>query len=172
MAVITFIHRSSDSFRVLDPNTLAAAQFRNRRLDIDDADPMYRWVADEAARNPEIVVMANVTTCPECGELFPGKTGAMDLGRHRKAIHPIEWDADRNAEHAAETAVILKTRAGFACDVCQPVQTFGTADDLGLHTRLVHGAPFVNADGTGVPDDTRDAMGADSIPNPDRGIPV
>lgn len=150
---------------MLNPISLEAAQFVNRRLDIDEAEPMYQWVAAEAARNPEIIVMATGVQCPECGELFPGTIGKAQLGQHRKANHFNEWQADREAVHAAETIAILKERAPFACDVCKPLQQFGDEATLNLHTRLIHSAP-ASVNGA-LPEETREALGRDVIPDPD-----
>lgn len=165
----TFQHRTSAAFRVLNPVSGAWAQFVGNRLDIDESDPNFPFVAAEAARNPEIIAIATGLQCPYCGDVFSGKTGRANRSNHIAANHPNEADAELDADHAAVKLQIVKAREGFACDVCQPVQTFGTEADLAAHVRLLHGSPFVNADGKGVPEDVRDRLGADGTPDPGDG---
>lgn len=160
MAVL--LNRVHPNLRILNPATGGYAAFAGGKLVIEDDDPNYEVVMTQANRDPDIIVTTKVTQCPECGEEFTGKLASMDLGRHRSAIHPIEFDRDREAKAATQRNAIVKRREGFCCDVCAPLQCFGTADDLTLHTRLMHGAPFVDPDGKGVPDEVRDLLGGEN----------
>lgn len=160
MAVL--INRAYPAFRILNPATGGYAQFAGGKLVIEEGDPNYGVVMAEAKRNADIIITTKAAQCPECGETFTGGAASLELGKHRKNVHPLEWDRDREAGLASERNVILQDREGYPCDVCQPIQTFGTPEDLALHVRELHGAPFVNADGKGVPEDVRNRL--DSLP--------
>lgn len=127
--------------QIYNPATGGFARFHGGLLVIEEGDPNYAVVMAEAARNPSISVMVNSTTCLECGEVFDGKTAAMKLGAHRKEVHFDSWKADKDRDHATEVEREVKSRAGYACDVCRPVQTFGTEEDLAAHVALLHTAP-------------------------------
>lgn len=158
MAVL--LSRTYPFLRILNPATGGYAAFQNGKLVIEEDDPNYAVVMAEAKRNPDIIVTTKAVQCPECGQTFTGGNAPAALGLHRKSTHPNEWDRDREAKLATERQVIVKAREGFSCDVCQPVQTFGTEDDLVVHVRTLHGAPFVDADGKGVPEEVRDQLDA------------
>lgn len=158
MAVL--INRTYPNFRILNPATGLYAQFAGGKLTIEPDDPNYDFVMEAAKKYPEIIVTTKVVQCPECGETFTGGAASLELGKHRKNIHPLEWEADREASLAEERNAIIQSRQPFTCDVCQPLQEFGTADDLALHVRTLHGSPFVNADGKGVPEEVKDELEA------------
>ena len=86
-------------------------------------------------------IMRSTATCQYCGEDFDGKTAKARLGAHKKDNHFDVWQAEKEIEHATVIDKEVKARAGFACDVCAPVQTFGSAADLSEHTRLLHTQP-------------------------------
>lgn len=136
-----FVNPTTPELRIYNPETGGWARFTGGKLDIDESDPDFKYVMAEAQRNPAISIHAKGVNCPECGELFTGKTARMDLGKHRKGIHFDKWLADQDALAAAERDVQVKSRAGYVCDICQPVQEFGTADDLAGHVSLLHAAP-------------------------------
>lgn len=156
---VVLLCRTYPAFRILNPDNGTYSQFAGGKLVIAEDDPNYAFVMAEAVKNPDIVVTSTALQCDICGETFTGGAARLELGKHRKNVHPIEWDADHEAAHIDERTTILKDRAGFPCDVCQPVQTFGTEADLAEHVRMLHGAPFVDADGRGVPDDVRETLG-------------
>lgn len=124
--------------QIYNPETGDYARFHAGSLQIEADDPNYEVVMAEAQRNPSITIMVSATTCELCGETFTGKAAAASLGKHRKDAHFAEWMADQDARDAARRNVELKRRAPHACDVCRPVQEFGSADDLALHVNVVH----------------------------------
>jgi hypothetical protein len=153
------INQELPYLRILMPDG-TYEQFTGGKLEIeqtievdgeDRPNPHYEAVMAEAVRNPYIQILENATTCPECGEVFRGQIAKADLGKHRKAVHPVAWEADRDAKAAEERLVELKSRAGIVCDVCAPVQTFGTAEgpgSLAEHVAAVHATkPTLDAEG-------------------------
>jgi hypothetical protein len=111
-------------------------------------NPHYDAVMAEAQRNPLIAIIQNATTCPHCGELFAGKLAKAELGKHLKANHFEVWIAKHDEKAAEERSILVKSQAIFPCDVCVPLQQFPSAEELGLHTKLVHEqAPPMDADG-------------------------
>lgn len=160
----TVLHRKSSGFKILNPETSQWISFKAGRLDIEESDPNWKWVKEEALRNSEIIVVTNLLQCPDCSEGFTGKVARMDLGKHRKATHPFEWDADREAAHVQETAAIVKSREGFPCPVCGAHQSFPDEASLALHVRSLHGAPVEASQGpdSPIPDDVRDELWSDT----------
>lgn len=116
-------------------------KFIGGKLELDPDEPGYDAVKAEAIRNPAISIIENETTCEYCGEVFTGKAGKAQLGTHKKANHFDVWQAEKEIENAKTMQREVKARAGFACDVCSPVQTFGTEADLTQHVRDLHAAP-------------------------------
>lgn len=124
------------------------AQFAGGKLEIDKGDPGYDTVMKVATATPSIAILVNESTCQYCGEVFEGKNAKAQLGTHKKANHFNLWEAEKEIEHATQMTREVKARAGFACDVCAPVQTFGAADDLARHVRDLHAAaPDLDAEG-------------------------
>lgn len=117
------------------------AQFIGGKLELDEGDPGFAEVLAEAQRNPSIAIVVNSTTCELCGEVFEGKAAKAQFTNHMKSIHPAVYDAEQELAHARSMEKQVKDRAGYACDVCQPVQTFGTELDLAEHVKLLHTAP-------------------------------
>lgn len=147
----TLINTTEPFLRILNPATGEYAAFSGGRLDIDTDDPNYEVVMREAVRRPTISIHESATTCPNCGEVFTGKAAKANLGQHRKAVHFELWQADKEAEHAEVMQREVKARAGFACDVCNPVQTFGDEAGLAEHVKLLHtAAPSLDEDGNEV----------------------
>lgn len=131
----TLLHRTSANFRVYNPVTTEFAAFHGGRLDIEEGDENYAVVMAEASRNPEITVLVNATTCPLCGEVF---SKAKELDEHTKDVHFDVWLATEDAKVAEARTVLIKERAGYACDVCSPPGVFANAGLLALHTKLIH----------------------------------
>lgn len=126
-------------------------QFLAGKLELDEDEPGFPEVHAEALRNPGISILVNSTTCELCGEVFTGRAAKAQFGSHIKRIHPDVWDAEQALAHAKSIDRTVKQRAGFACDVCSPVQTFGEADDLAAHVRDLHtAAPELDDDGNDV----------------------
>lgn len=147
----TLINTHTPYLRIYDEPTGTYVQFRGGKLEIDEGDTGYDSVMAEAARNPFISVIVNATTCQYCGEVFTGKAAKAQAGRHKKDIHFDLWQAEKEIEQATVIATEVKARAGYACDVCAPIQTFGTEDDLAAHAKLLHTAPpELDADGNEV----------------------
>jgi hypothetical protein len=117
------------------------AQFLGGKLELDEGDPGFADVKAEAGRNPNVVVLVNETTCGLCGEVFTGKAAKAQLGTHVKANHPLVWDAQKALEAATTASRTIKERAGYPCDVCSPVQTFGDEAGLAQHARDFHTQP-------------------------------
>lgn len=136
-----FINTVTPFLQIFIPPTGEFARFQGGKLEIDKDHPHFPFVMAEAQRNPAISIMANETTCPQCGETFEGRTAKMKLGAHRKEVHFDEWLADKEAADVAETQREIKSRAGYACDVCAPIQTFGDPDALARHVVEVHTIP-------------------------------
>lgn len=117
------------------------AQFLAGKLELDEGDNGFAEVKAEAERNPSVSILVNSTTCSLCGEVFTGKVAKLQFGAHMKKVHPDVYDAEKALEYARSQDKTLKERAGFACDVCAPIQTFGTEADLAEHANLLHTAP-------------------------------
>lgn len=118
------------------------AQFVGGQLTIDEDDtPFYDHILAEAVRNPSIAIMVSAATCRFCGADFTGKTAAKQLEEHQKEIHFDLWVKAQEVEAASVIQREIKARAGFVCDVCQPVQTFGSEDDLAVHVAALHTQP-------------------------------
>lgn len=146
----TLLNHTYPQMRILIPQTGQYREFRGGRLEIDRDDPDYDVVMAEAAANPSIVIYESVTTCDRCGEVYTGKLAAANLARHRKDVHFDVWLAEQDAEQALARNAEIKAREGFPCDVCRPVQTFGTEDELALHVTVMHtAAPALDAEGNG-----------------------
>ena len=135
-----FINTSTPYLRILLPDG-DYAQFQGGKLEIDEDDPGYATVMAEAQSNPSISIMVSATTCEYCGEVFKGRPAKAQLAKHKKDVHFDLWRAEKEIEQATVIDIEVKKRAGFACDVCAPVQTFGSAADLSEHTRLLHTQP-------------------------------
>jgi hypothetical protein len=132
------------------------AQFHGGRLDISEDDPFYSEVIAEGARNPSIAILINSTTCQFCGEDFSGDTAGKQADAHKKEVHFDLWIKQQEIDAATIIQKEVKARAGFACDVCAPVQTFGTDADLNAHIQTLHtNPPALDEDGNtiGGPDD-------------------
>ena len=138
---LTFVNATNANFRVYNPTTGGFAEFVGGRLDLDDDDPNFEVVKAEAERNPLVTILVNETTCPYDGEVFSGKAAAAQLAAHTQRQHPEVWAAKKDLEHAEMKARALKITDGFPCDVCQPVQVFGTKDDLAQHIADLHTQP-------------------------------
>lgn len=134
------INNTNPYLQILNPATGAFVRFQAGRLEIAEDDPNYAVAMAWAARDPNIAVIVNETTCPDCGEVFVGseKKARLDLGAHRKDVHFDKWLADKQAQDAKVTEKEIKSRAGYPCDVCVPIQVFGTAEDLAAHVGLLH----------------------------------
>lgn len=137
-----FINNVHPYLQILNPATGEFARFQAGRLEIAEDDPNYAVVMAWATRDPNIAVIVNETTCPDCGEVFVGseKKARLDLGAHRKDVHFDKWLADKQAQDARVTEKELKSRAGYPCDVCSPIQVFGDPAGLSEHVRLLHTA--------------------------------
>lgn len=144
----TLLCQTYPALRIYDPASGEFHAFIQGRLDIEEGDPGYEAVMAEAARNPSIVVVTGVGTCPWCGESFVGKAAKLNLGKHEKDVHYDKWLAAKDEEDASVRMVEIKSRTGFPCDVCQPTQSFGSEDDLTVHTLAFHAsAPALDAEG-------------------------
>lgn len=145
-----FVNTVNPYLRVLLPDG-NYAQFQGGLLELDEGDEGYVAVMAEAQTNPSISIMINATTCAYCGEVFTGKAAAAQLGRHKKDVHFDLWKSEKELEAATVIDVEVKKRAGFSCDVCAPVQTFGSAEDLAGHVSLLHtAAPALDDEGNEV----------------------
>ena len=137
----TLVNSTNPYLRILLPDG-DYAQFQGGRLEVDEEEtPFYDEIMAEATRNPSIAILVNETTCRFCGEVFTGKHAADNLADHQKEIHFDLWVAQQQVEAATVIQREVKARAGYACDVCSPVQTFGSADDLAEHVTLLHTRP-------------------------------
>lgn len=146
----TFISTSLPYLRILLDDG-SYAQFQGGRLDVAEEDPAYARVMAEAVRNPAISIMVNKTTCEYDGVVFSGDKAAAKLAEHKKEVHFDLWQKEQDLEHAKVQLTEVKARAGYACDVCQPVQTFGDEAGLAEHARLIHAnAPDLDAEGNTV----------------------
>lgn len=135
----TFLNQRNPALRVYCPDLDQFAEFRGGKLELEKTDPRYRWVAAQATRDPNIVVVEKVTQCDQCGETFTGGAAAADLGKHLKSIHFDVWLARKDAKDAEARNVELQRREGYHCDVCPFGQaTFGTEEDLATHVKLLH----------------------------------
>ena len=129
------------------------AQFVGGKLELDEGDPGFAEVKAEAERNPHIAIVVNATTCTLCGETFAGKVAKANLAKHVKEIHPLVWKAEQELEFATSQSKALKHTEGYPCDVCQPVQVFGTKEDLAEHVKALHTQPpAMDAEGNEVGD--------------------
>lgn len=143
-----YICTTYPQLKIFNPVTGDYASFVGGLLEIDEDDPNYEVVHAEALRNPSISIMVNRTTCQYCGESFTGKAAAAQLGKHTKDIHPDVWDAEQVIKNAKIVETEVKRRAGYACDVCAPVQEFGSAAALSDHVKLLHtAAPELDDEG-------------------------
>lgn len=146
-----FVNTTHPFLRIYNPATGGYAAFQGGRLELDEDHPDFGVVTAEAERNPFITILVNATTCPDCGEVFAGKAAPAQLGQHRKQIHFDKWIADKEVEQASFIQKEIKSRAGYACDVCSPIQTFGAEDDLASHVKFLHAsAPKLDDEGNDV----------------------
>jgi uncharacterized C2H2 Zn-finger protein len=136
----TLVNTTEPYLRILLPDN-DFIQFQGGKLELPEDHPFYQHVMDEAVRRPSIAVLINETTCPYCGEVFKGDKAAAKYGAHIKEVHFELWQKEQDLEHARIVQKEVKARAGFSCDVCSPIQTFGTADDLAEHVGLFHTNP-------------------------------
>ena len=137
----TLLNYTNPYLRIYNPDSGEYAQFIAGRLEIDQDDPNFALVMANAASNPATTIVEFAKdghNCPECGALYRGQAGMAQLGKHRKDAHFDSWMADKNAAHQSEVNLILKERAGIACDACTPAQVFGDDEALIQHIRLVH----------------------------------
>jgi len=144
----TLLNYTYPEFRIFHPASGTYREFKGGKLEIEKDDPAYHVVMEEAARNPGIVIFESVTQCEWCGETFTGKVAPAALGKHKKDAHFDKWLADKDAEDTQIRHAEIKAREGIPCDVCRPVQTFATEDELTMHVRVMHaGAPMMDAEG-------------------------
>lgn len=163
---LTLVNTTTPFLKIYIPATGDYVSFLGGQLEIAEDDPNYEAVHAEAVRNPAISIMVNSTTCEFCGEVFTGKAGKAQLGAHIKKIHPDVWDAQQAIDRAKADAKELKSRAGYVCDVCSPVQEFGDKGSLSEHVKLLHTAPpELDADGN-------DVGGKEDRRPGERGIPA
>ena len=134
----TLINNVHPDLRVYNPETGGYAQFVAGKLEIEEDDPNYAWAMKEGQRNPSIAIVKSAVYCVYCGEPFAGKMAKAQESKHEKDVHFDEWVKRKEAEVAEEVNVLVKDRAGIACDVCQPVQIFGSTEMLAAHTKLLH----------------------------------
>lgn len=147
----TLINTQTPFLRIFDEASGEYVQFRAGKLEIEEDEVGYEAVMAEATRNPSISIIVNETTCQYCGQVFRGKAAKAQLGGHKKDIHFDLWQAEKEIEQATVIAREVKARAGYSCDVCAPVQTFGSEADLAQHARDLHTAPpELDADGNEV----------------------
>lgn len=168
----TFVNTVTPFLRILLP-TGEYAQFQAGRLDVAEDDPAHEAVMAEAIRNPSISIMVNKTTCEYDGVVFEGDRAAAKLAAHKKAIHFDLWAKEEELKAATVIQREIKARAGYACDVCAPIQTFGSEDDLAAHVALLHAtAPELDDEGNtvggGEPDGRRPGEVAPAAPEPAR----
>lgn len=160
-----FVNTTHPELRIFVPATGEYVSFIGGKLEIDEGEPGYEEAKAEAIRNPLISIIENETTCQFCGEVFHGKAAKLNLGAHKKAIHFDLWSKEKEIEHATLMSREIKSRAGFACDVCSPVQTFGTAEDLAAHTAFLHAsAPSLDDEGNEVGDNEPDRRPGEVAP--------
>jgi hypothetical protein len=153
-----FVNTTTPFLRIL-LSTGEYIQFQAGSLEVAEDDPFHGEVLAEAVRNPSISVMVNETTCRFCGEVLTGDRAAKKLDEHTKQMHFELWQKQQDIEIATVRQREVKARAGYACDVCSPVQTFGSEDDLAAHVNLFHAnAPDLDEAGNirgGDPDEGR-----------------
>lgn len=142
-----FINQVTPYLRIYVPATEDFVQFRGGKLELDEDDPAFETVKQEALRNPSIVILTEAVQCPSCGEAFGGKTAKAQLGQHRKAAHFDLWVADKQAEQATVIMAEVKARAPHACDLCPRIQEFPDEAALNLHIRTVHVQVAVDENG-------------------------
>lgn len=133
----TFVNTVTPYLRILLPEG-DYAQFHGGRLDLAEDDPAHAAVMAEAIRNPSISVIISAATCLYCGDDFTGDKAGSKLDGHMKEIHFDLWQKQLELDQAKVVQKEVKSRAGYACDVCAPIQTFGSADDLAEHAALLH----------------------------------
>lgn len=144
------------ALRIYNPTSGEIVSFFGGKLEIEADDPNYEVVMAEASRNPSIVVVESIGTCPYCGETFTGGNAKLLLAQHTKNDHFEKWLEAKDVEDNAVRNVEIKAREGFACDVCAPAQVFGTEDDLALHVLAFHAsAPEINDAGEATDAPTR-----------------
>lgn len=132
------VNTATPFLKIYNPDTGNFASFIAGKLEIEKEDPDFKWVMAEAQRNPAISIHEIATTCDQCGAIFTGKVASAELGKHRKEIHFDVWLAEKDAKDEALREVQVKSRAGYACDICSPVQEFPDAEQLAQHVRLLH----------------------------------
>lgn len=146
----TFISTGLPYLRILQPDG-SYSQLQAGRLEVAESDWRHAAVMAEAIRNPAISIMVNSTTCEYDGVVFKGDHAADELAAHKKAIHFELWQKEQDLEHARVQLVEVKARAGYACDICAPVQTFGDEAGLAEHATLIHAtAPTLDEQGNTV----------------------
>lgn len=137
---MVFVCVEYPQLRILLPD-LTYAQFVGGKLELDPEDNGYETVLAQAEANPFISIHVNETTCDLCGEVQTGKLAKANLAKHIKDNHPNVWVAEQELAHARSMSKQLKHAEGYPCDVCAPVQTFGTKADLAEHVGLLHAQP-------------------------------
>lgn len=147
----TLINTTTPFLRIYDEASGEYVAFAAGKLEIEEGDLGYEAVMAEATSNPAIQILVNETTCQYCGQVFRGKAAKAQLGSHKKDIHFDVWQAEKLIEQETVITREVKARAGIACDVCQPVQTFPDGEALAEHVALLHTAPpELDADGNEV----------------------
>lgn len=133
-----FICQVNPYLRVYNPETEGFAEFKGGKLQLDPGDEDYEVVLAEAKRNPSIVILTEATICPECGEAFAGKAAPVQLGQHRKEAHFEAWVADKEKQQDTTKLTEVKHQSPHPCDLCSPMQSFRSADELAVHIRAIH----------------------------------
>jgi len=136
----TFINTVTPYLRILMSDG-SYIQFHGGSLDVAEDDEFYDEVLAEAQRNPSISIMVNATTCRYCGESFSGDKAKAKFESHFKDVHFDLWQKQTELDAAVMIQKEVKARAGYACDVCAPVQTFGSEGDLAEHVTMLHTQP-------------------------------
>lgn len=145
----TFVNPTHPYLRVLLPDGSYAA-FQGGRLEMAEDDPDYDHVLAVALADPYTSILVNETTCIYCGEVFKGDRAAKQLDDHMKAVHFDLWQKQLELDQARVVQREVKARAGVVCDVCSPVQTFGTEADLAEHVKLHTAPPAMDDEGNEV----------------------
>lgn len=117
------------------------ASFEAGQLEVAETDPFYEEVLAEATRNASISIMTNATTCRFCGAEFIGDKAKAKLEDHSKEVHFDLWVKQQEIDAATVIQKEIKSRAGYVCDICAPVQTFGSEADLAEHVNTLHTKP-------------------------------
>jgi hypothetical protein len=148
--VVTLLNNVNPYMRIFDEASESFVAFQGGKLEIEPGDPGYEAVMRVVEATPSIIVQVGGKQCLYCGETFAGKVAAANLTKHVKDVHFEIWQARQDAEHGQAIEKELRRRVPFACEVCPTVQEFGSAEDLALHTTLVHTTPTVDSDGNAV----------------------